>query len=113
MWFVLVNPIKRHRHFSSIIREPLKGETAICPVPSDTPVFVTSPRRCVESMIKAASISSDVLQDNRIIPLPGLTVTVKEMLEALEKLRANKQPDLVQWQEDKTFNVLFKVGLFR
>ncbi|ARG36891.1 D-erythronate dehydrogenase [Acinetobacter baumannii] len=103
---IVVRPGKPNKaastFFSSIIREPLKGETAVCPVPPDTPVFITSPRRCVESMIKAASISSDALQDNRIIPLPGLTVTVKQMLEALEKVAGKQATDLVQWQEDKT-----------
>ena len=52
-------------------------------------------------MIKAASISSEALQDNRIIPLPGLTVTVKQMLER-EKVAGKQATDLVQWQEDKT-----------
>lgn len=102
---IVVRPGKPNKaastFFSSIIREPLKGESAVCPVDVDTPVFVTSPRRCVESMIKAASIPTELLQDNRIIPLPGLTVTVKEMLAALEKIAGKSAVNLVQWQEDK------------
>ena len=36
-------------------------------------------------MIQAATLSPNQLADNRIIPLPGLTVTVQQMLDALEK----------------------------
>lgn len=103
---IVVRPGKPNKaastFFSSIIREPLNGESAICPVQADTPVFITSPRRCVESMIKAVMLSPDQLSDNRIIPLPGLTVTVQQMLEALEKVAGKAAVDLVQWQEDKT-----------
>ena len=103
---IVVRPGKPNKaastFFSSIIREPLKGESAICPVQADTPVFITSPRRCVESMIQAATLSPNQLADNRIIPLPGLTVTVQQMLDALEKVAGKSAVDLVQWQEDKT-----------
>ncbi len=73
---IVVRPGKPNKaastFFSSIIREPLKGETAVCPVPPDTRFFITSPRRCVESMIKAASISSDALQDNQNYSFTGI-----------------------------------------
>lgn len=103
---IVVRPGKPNKaastFFSSIIREPLKGETAVCPVQADTPVFITSPRRCVESMIQAATLSPERLGDHRIIPLPGLTVTVQQMLEALKQVAGQDAIDLVKWQEDKT-----------
>lgn len=103
---IVVRPGKPNKaastFFSSIIREPLKGESAVCPVKENTPVFITSPRKCVESMIKAATLSADQLGDERIIPLPGLTVTVKEMLSALEKVAGKNAVDLVAWKEDST-----------
>lgn len=103
---IVVRPGKPNKaastFFSSIIREPLKGETAVCPVQADTPVFITSPRRCVESMIHAAAISADRLGDQRIIPLPGLTVTVQQMLDALKQVAGQQAVDLVKWEEDKT-----------
>lgn len=103
---IVVRPGKPNKaastFFSSIIREPLKGETAICPVQADTPVFITSPRRCVESMIRAAQLAPELLSDQRIIPLPGLTVTVQQMLDALKNVAGQEAVDLVHWQEDKT-----------
>ena len=109
---IVVRPGKPNKaastFFSSIIREPLKGEPAVCPVQADTPVFITSPRRCVDSMIHAAVISPDQLSDQRIIPLPGLTVTVQQMLKALEKIAGKSAVNLVQWQEDKTIQRIVK-----
>ncbi len=103
---IVVRPGKPNKaastFFSSIIREPLNGETAICPVQADTPVFITSPRRCIESMLKAACLSPEILGTKRIIPLPGLTVTVKQMLDALETVAGKQAVDLVKWEEDKT-----------
>lgn len=103
---IVVRPGKPNKaastFFSSIIREPLKGESAICPVQADTPVFITSPRRCVESMIQAAILCPDRLGDNRIIPLPGLTVTVEQMLAALEQVAGEQVVNLIQWKEDQT-----------
>lgn len=101
---IVVRPGKPNKaastFFSSIIREPLKGETAVCPVKADTPVFITSPRRCVEAMLKAAALSPERLGLKRIIPLPGLTVTVSDMLASLERVAGKSAVDLVQWQED-------------
>lgn len=103
---IVVRPGKPNKaastFFSSIIREPLKGETAVCPVAENTPVFITSPRKCVDSMIKAATLSPQKLGNERIIPLPGLTVTVKEILSALEKVAGKEAVNLVQWEEDAT-----------
>ncbi|MEB3752764.1 D-erythronate dehydrogenase [Acinetobacter sp. MD2(2019)] len=103
---IVVRPGKPNKaastFFSSIIREPLKGETAICPVQADTPVFITSPRRCVDAMLHAASLPAKRLGNKRIIPLPGLTVTVADMLQALEQVAGPEAVELVQWQEDES-----------
>lgn len=103
---IVVRPGKPNKaastFFSSIIREPLKGEQAICPVHANTPVFITSPRRCVDAMLKAATLSPQVLADQRIIPLPGLTVTVKQMLDALAVVAGKEAVNLVKWEEDQT-----------
>ena len=41
---------------SGIIREPLAGLRATCPVPPDTPVALSSPRRTLEGILRAAAV---------------------------------------------------------
>ena len=69
--------------FSSIIREPLVGLPAVCPVRPDTRVYLTSPRRIVESMLLGMTLSPQTLGGERIIPLPGVTTTVADMVASL------------------------------
>jgi len=71
---------------SSIIREPLNGEVAICPVREDTLVWVTSPRTVVSNIIHAAGVTAEQLGMTRSMALPGITVTVGEMLASLERV---------------------------
>jgi D-erythronate 2-dehydrogenase len=71
---------------SSIAREPLKGEPASCPVPLETEMYVLSPRKVVDAFVKAAELPQEALGPNRSLLLPGLTMSVQGMIEALERI---------------------------
>jgi D-erythronate 2-dehydrogenase len=71
---------------SGIIREPLAGIDAICPVPLDTRVWITSPRVATANLAHAGVVASNALGDRRVVNLPGLCVTPAEMLDSLERL---------------------------
>ncbi len=72
--------------FSSIIREPLQGLPAMCPVdPQKTKGWLTSPRVVVENIIRSAELDAAALGQNRCFNLPGITVTVAEMIASLER----------------------------
>lgn len=71
---------------SSIIREPLQGETAYLPVPENLSLYLLSPRCVIDNMIHAVSIGGDEFGAWRSVMLPGCTVQVGEMLEALKHL---------------------------
>ena len=88
--------------FSSIIREPLVGLPAVCPVRPDTRVYLTSPRRIVESMLLGMTLSPQTLGGERIIPLPGVTTTVADMVEALKREAGDKAAQLIRWEPDAT-----------
>jgi D-erythronate 2-dehydrogenase len=109
---IVVRPGKPNRaastFFSSIIREPLNNEKTICPVNRETQVFIMSPRQCISSMLLAAQISDKELGNERIISLPGLTVSINEMLEALEKIAGKECLDLIEWQHDATIEKIVK-----
>jgi nucleoside-diphosphate-sugar epimerase len=88
--------------FSSIIREPLVGEPAVCPVRPDTQVYLSSPRRAVESMLLAMTLAPSALGERRIIPLPGLTTTVADMVAALQRVAGDEAVKLIRWEPDAT-----------
>ena len=48
---------------SSIIREPLAGQEAICPVERDAAMYILSPRRVVEALIARSSCRRGVRHD--------------------------------------------------
>ena len=85
---------------SSIIREPLKGERATCPVAPETAIWILSPDQAAASLIHAAALPATALGDNRIINLPGLCVTVGEMVEALAEVAGPEAASLIDWAHD-------------
>lgn len=71
---------------SGIVREPLAGEDAICPVPLDTRVWISSPDAAAANLVHAMRVPSSELGTRRPVNLPGLSVTPGEMLDSLERL---------------------------
>jgi len=85
---------------SSIIREPLNGEEAVCPVPAETGLFVSSPRRIVANLIHAATLPPARFGRNRTVMLPGLSVTVADMIEALRAQAGDTAVARIRFQDD-------------
>jgi nucleoside-diphosphate-sugar epimerase len=73
--------------FSSILREPLLGLQTALPVPDDFKVWIGSPRSAVGWLLHAAALDTGPMGLDRSVNLPGLCVTVGEMLAALEQVR--------------------------
>jgi D-erythronate 2-dehydrogenase len=71
---------------SGIVREPLAGMEAICPVPLDTRMWITSPDVVTRNLLHASRLPAGALDGRRSFTLPGLTVTPAEMLDSLERL---------------------------
>ncbi len=88
---VIVRPGRPNKAASSfvsaILREPLLGLPATLPVPDDFAVWVCSPRRAVEWLLHAASMDTGGMGLDRGINPPGISVTVSQMLEAMDSLR--------------------------
>src|SRR5688572_18074056 len=64
---------------SSIIREPLRGDEAVCPVAPTLGLFLSSPDTVVNNLLHAAVFLTKDL-GWRTINLPGISVTVQQML---------------------------------
>lgn len=86
--------------FSGIIREPLAGVEAICPVSADVAHAVGSPQRTVEGLIAVYEASREALGSRTALNLPGLNVTVQQMLDALEKVAGPEVRARVRFERD-------------
>jgi nucleoside-diphosphate-sugar epimerase len=86
---------------SSIVREPLNGQQAVCPVTPETTVAVASPQRAIEGLLKAAEASPDDWGGATAVNLPGLTIRVSEMLDALEVVAGRAARERVRFEKDE------------
>src|SRR5262245_51236901 len=86
---------------SGIIREPLSGVEAICPVDASVSMWVSSPAAAITSLIHAHELAPDVWGTQRALNLPGLTVTVAEMIDALRKVGGDTAAGRVRMQRDE------------
>jgi nucleoside-diphosphate-sugar epimerase len=85
---------------SGIVREPLNGEDAVCPVNPETRVWLASPDAAIESLIRAHDVESDALGLRRALNVPGISVTAREMVAALERVAGRDVSSRVTWVHD-------------
>lgn len=86
---------------SSIIREPLNGIEAVCPVGTDFPHYYLSPRKCVENLVKGAEITAQDLGMNRAMMMPGRMWTIGQMIDALNAVAGPEPAKLIRWESDE------------
>ncbi len=86
--------------FSGMIREPLAGLKAPCPVSPDTAVALSSPRLTINGLLRAAETSDADWGPRTAINLPALTTTVGEMAAALERVAGKAASALIDWTPD-------------
>lgn len=101
---VVVRPGKPNRAASSfasgIIREPLSGVEAICPVAPTTRMWVQSPRAVVDNLLAGHEAGADRLPAFRAINVPGISVAVGDMVSALREVAGDAVAARVQWRYD-------------
>ena len=85
---------------SSIIREPLAGKPAACPVQPDTPIALSSARRTLRGIMRAATVSETTWGSRTAMNLPALSTTPREMAAALDRVAGHGSSALIDWVED-------------
>ena len=93
---------------SAIFREPLNGVTFDCPVGADTGIWMLSPRRVVEAFIHAHEIPAAAWGTRRVVNLPGITVSIKEALGALERIAGPGVAERVAWKPDDRIQAIVR-----
>jgi D-erythronate 2-dehydrogenase len=82
---------------SAIVREPLNGQEAVCPVDPGTRLWLSSPSRAIASLI---AIHDVALGSNRIVNAPGVSLTAGEMVASLERVAGPAVARRVRWERD-------------
>jgi D-erythronate 2-dehydrogenase len=86
---------------SAIIREPLAGERARCPVSPATEVALASPAQAISGLLCAAASSDQAWGGRTAVNLPALTVTVADMTAALARAAGPQALSLIDWIPDE------------
>ena len=85
---------------SSMIREPLAGREAVCPVSPDTVMALASPRRIVAGLLHAHDLPADAFGTSRSLQLPGFSVAVGEMAAAVRRAGGEAAYARIRWEPD-------------
>lgn len=98
---ISVRPGKPNRaassFMSSILREPLNGQPAVCPVEADFLHYYLSPRKCVENLVKGAELDAADIGQNRMMQMPGRTWSIQQMIDAMTTVAGPEPAKLIQW----------------
>src|SRR5712671_1365109 len=70
---------------SSMIREPLCGLEAVCPVSPETVMALASPRRIVEGLVRALDIPGEAFGTSRSLQVPGFSVVVGSLQKTMRR----------------------------
>ena len=86
---------------SGIIREPLNGEESVCPVPGSTRLWLLSPRDAIDALVAGCELDGAQLGSKRVINLPGISVSVDEMIGALREVAGDDAMKLIRHVPDE------------
>jgi D-erythronate 2-dehydrogenase len=85
---------------SGIIREPLAGQRATCPVEPQTLVALASPAKATAALLRAATASEQAWGGRSALTMPALTVSVADMAAALRQVAGPEVSALIDWVPD-------------
>lgn len=99
---ISVRPGKPNRaassFMSSIIREPLNGQEAVCPVDEDFLHYYLSPRKCVDNLILGAELKAEDLGLNRCMIMPGRTWSIQQLIDAMTAVAGPEPAKRIRWE---------------
>jgi D-erythronate 2-dehydrogenase len=92
---------------SGIIREPLAGQRAVCPVDPGTQVALASPAKAIGALLRAATASGEDWDGRTALTMPALTLTVADMAAALARVAGPQVAELIDWVPDPVIARMF------
>ncbi len=85
---------------SALFREPLAGVPYDCPLPDTTGIWLLSPRKVIEAFVHAHEMPESAWGTNRVVNLPGITVTIRQSIEELGRIAGQKVADRIRFRID-------------
>ena len=89
---------------SSIIREPLQGKRAVCPVDIHLPLWLSSPAAVTANLARGLTIPAERFGDSRTVNLPGITVTVQAAIATLSQVAGREAASRINYQLDESIS---------
>ena len=90
--------------FSGILREPINGQEAILPVGDDVRHWFASPRSAVGFLVHAATVPMERFREvcgaHASLDMPGLSATVAEQIDALERVVGSEAAARIRRERD-------------
>lgn len=93
---------------SGIIRETLAGQHATCPVPPNMPLALSSPRRTLDGIMRAAEIGDAEWGSRTAMNLPALSTTPRKMGAALDRVAGPGSSALIDWTVDPAITAILQ-----
>jgi nucleoside-diphosphate-sugar epimerase len=93
---------------SAVIREPISGIEYACPVDDKTGVWILSPKRVVEAFVHAHDLPSSAWPGTRVVNLPGITLSVREMIESMGRVAGRETMSRVTFVPDARIQAIVK-----
>ncbi len=91
---------------SSIIREPLAGRDAVCPVSPEIVMALASPRRVVAALHRAHELPGSAFGGRRSLQLPGFSVAVGDMVAAVRRAGGEAAHAHIRWEPDPAIEAI-------
>jgi len=85
---------------SAMFREPLAGVVYECPLPDTTGIWLLSPRKVIEAFVHAHELPPSAWGGNRVLNLPGITVTIRQGIEELRRIAGSEVAERVRFKID-------------
>ena len=85
---------------STIVREPLLGRTAACPVNENSVMTLMSVNRVVDSILLAHELDGSAFGTHRSLLLPAVSASVRDMIEAVRRAGGNEAAQRIVMQPD-------------
>ena len=85
---------------AALIREPLQGGSATCPVAPDAPLAVASVERVVATFLQLAELPASVFGATCAMNLPALAATPAQIVEAVRRRNPELPNDCIRRQSD-------------